>query len=73
MTTEEFREKLPDITVRMLDGRIISGEVRGRHLDFAIVQPYITTGLHTRTVYAEFQAAWDTLAKCYAANKPLIA
>ena len=60
MTVEEVRDQLPDVSVRLADGTIVSGHLSGRKNDFA------TVWLH---IPIEF--AWETIATAINTGNPL--
>jgi len=65
MTIQEIKENLPDIKIKLDNGEIVKGLVRGRNLRFAKV---------SRTTWGgfAFDVAWETIERCINNNTPLI-
>ena len=60
-------EHLPDITVRLPDGRILPGIITGRKEDCPRVHVALDGGLDLN-----FKASWATIVHCLNVNKPMI-
>ena len=64
-TIEKVKSELPDVKVK-IDGKIYTGEVRGRLNDFATVTVFF---LSPGTM---FTYSWETITRALNNNKPLL-
>jgi len=62
MTIAEFKDRLPNITVKVGKNSYYVGECRGRKNAFCSVTIY------PNGVAATFEAAWETVAQAYSEN-----
>jgi hypothetical protein len=65
LTMTELKEQLPDITVKLGRGEIVTAQLGGRSNDFAGVT-WKTDGY-----FLTIQVSWETALRCYNTGTPI--
>lgn len=65
MNIQEIKEKLPDVKIKTVDGRIITAKVYGRNLPFAKVSSPTWGNFG-------FDVSWETIERCINNDRPIL-
>lgn len=65
MNIQEIKDRLPNVKIKTVDGRIISAHLSGRNLPFAKVSSPTWGNFG-------FDVSWETIERCINNDKPII-